>query len=109
MGTYGLEQVMRMWELGKLTAEQAIGQILQLMREDRERMNEIERRLKKADYSPRSTAEGEGRDHAPQARPASSAARNEPDELYSWWVYFILGASPALNRRTWPQHLQTSA
>jgi hypothetical protein len=60
-----------MWEVGRLTSEQAIGQILQLIREDRERMNEIEKRLKRADYpwhcppgqvSPRSTAEGEGRE-----------------------------------------------
>ena len=70
MGTYGLENVIRMWDVGKLTSEQAIGQLLQLIREDRERMNEIERRLKKA----------EGRDHTPQARPASSAARNASDE-----------------------------
>ena len=48
MGTYGLEQVIKMWDVGQLTTEQAIGQILQLLREDRERMNEIERRLKKA-------------------------------------------------------------
>lgn len=36
MNTYGLEQVIKMWELEQLTAEQTIGQILLLIREDRE-------------------------------------------------------------------------
>ncbi len=63
MGTYGLEQVIKMWEVGRLTSEQAIGQILQLIREDRERMNELERRLKKA-----------------EGREATSTARDAPDE-----------------------------
>jgi hypothetical protein len=44
MNTYGLEQVIKMWEVEQLTVEQAIGQILLLIREDRERMGEIERR-----------------------------------------------------------------
>jgi hypothetical protein len=70
MGTYGLEQAIEMWRVGTLTAEQAIGQLLQFIREDRERMNEIERRV----------ARGEGREHTPQMRPAPSAVRNTPDE-----------------------------
>ncbi len=31
MGTYGLEGVLMMWKAGKLTSEQAIGQMLQLL------------------------------------------------------------------------------
>ncbi len=72
MSTYGLEKVIEMWGVGKLTTEQAIGQILQLICEDRERMNEIERRLKKV----------EERERASQTRPALDAARDEPDEGY---------------------------
>ncbi len=61
MSTYGLEKVIHLWDVGKLTTEQAIGQILQLICEDRERMNEIEKRLKKV-----------------EGRQASGAARDEP-------------------------------
>jgi hypothetical protein len=45
MNTYGLEQVIKLWEHEELTVEQAIGQTLLLIREDRERMKEIEGRL----------------------------------------------------------------
>ena len=31
--TYGLDGVLRLWEVGKLTTEQAIGQILLLIRQ----------------------------------------------------------------------------
>jgi len=47
MGTYGLQGVIRAWELGKLTSEQAIGQILLLLVEVHERLNELERRQEK--------------------------------------------------------------
>lgn len=47
MGTYGLQGVIRAWELGKITTEQAIGQILLLLVEIQERLNEIERRQSK--------------------------------------------------------------
>jgi hypothetical protein len=47
MGTYGLQGVIRAWELGKITTEQAIGQILLLLVEIHERLNEIERRQSK--------------------------------------------------------------
>ena len=46
MGTYGLEGVMRAWELEKLTTEQTIGQILQLMGEFEERLRDIERKYR---------------------------------------------------------------
>lgn len=44
MGTYGLEGVIRAWELEKLTTEQAIGQILQLIAEIEERLRDLERK-----------------------------------------------------------------
>ncbi len=47
MGTYGLEGVMRAWELEKLTPEQTIGQILQLMGEFEERLRDIERKYRR--------------------------------------------------------------
>ena len=42
MGTYGLKGVMRAWELEKLTTEQAIGQILQLIAEIEQRLRDLE-------------------------------------------------------------------
>jgi hypothetical protein len=44
MGTYGLKGVMTMWQAGKLTNEQAIGQILQLLEIVELRLNDLERR-----------------------------------------------------------------
>ena len=44
MGTYGLKGVMIRWEAGKLTNEQAIGQILQLLEIVEMQLNELERR-----------------------------------------------------------------
>jgi hypothetical protein len=65
MNTYGLEQVIRMWEVEQLTTEQTIGQILLLIREDRERMNELERRLGEIERGDR---EGRGRRQFPQRK-----------------------------------------
>lgn len=42
MGTYGLEGVIRAWERGELTTEQAIGQILLLLQELEERVRSLE-------------------------------------------------------------------
>jgi hypothetical protein len=44
MGTYGLKGVLSMWEAGKLTNEQAIGQMLQLLEIIELRLNDLERR-----------------------------------------------------------------
>jgi hypothetical protein len=44
MGTYGLRSVIQMWELEKLTTEQAVGQILQLLTEIEGRVGDLERR-----------------------------------------------------------------
>ena len=38
--TYGLDGVLRLWEVGKLTTEQAIGQMLLLIRQLDERVQE---------------------------------------------------------------------
>jgi hypothetical protein len=41
--TYGLDGVLRLWQVGRLTTEQAIGQILLLIRQMDERLKELER------------------------------------------------------------------
>ena len=45
MGTYPIETIIREWTKGKLTNEQAIGQVLQLIQELQTRLKEIETRL----------------------------------------------------------------
>ena len=42
MGTYGLDGVLTAWKTGKLTTEQAVGQILQLLEELEERLVKVE-------------------------------------------------------------------
>lgn len=42
MGTYGLDGVLIAWKTGKLTTEQAVGQILQLLQELEERLAKVE-------------------------------------------------------------------
>lgn len=43
MGTYGLDGVLTAWMQGSLTTEQAVGQMLQLMKQLDERLRELER------------------------------------------------------------------
>ena len=43
MGTYGLDGVMTAWMHGSLTTEQAVGQMLQLLKQIDERLRELER------------------------------------------------------------------
>jgi hypothetical protein len=43
MSAYELEEVIRLWELEKLTTEQAIGQILLLIKERDKRLRELEK------------------------------------------------------------------
>jgi hypothetical protein len=45
MGTYPLETIIREWSRGKLTTEQAIGQILLLVQKLQDRIQEVESRL----------------------------------------------------------------
>jgi hypothetical protein len=45
MSAYKLDEVIRMWRVGKLTIEQAIGQILQLVQERDKRLQELEGRV----------------------------------------------------------------
>ena len=47
MGTYGLEGVVRAWEQEQLTTEQAIGQILLLIKELKDQVQTLERRLER--------------------------------------------------------------
>ena len=75
MNTYGLEQVIKMWEVEQLTTEQTIGQILLLIREDRERMNEIERRLREIERGDRE-GRGEGATQSPE-RSGRGGARGD--------------------------------
>jgi hypothetical protein len=42
--TYGLDGVLHLWEVGRLTTEQAIGQILLLVRQLDERLEKLENR-----------------------------------------------------------------
>ena len=45
MGTYPLETIIREWKNGKLTTEQAVGQVLLLIQEMQKRVAELESRL----------------------------------------------------------------
>ena len=45
MSAYPLETLLRQWARGDITAEQAIGQILQVMAKLHERIQEVENRL----------------------------------------------------------------
>ncbi len=45
MSAYELEDVIQKWDVGKLTTEQAIGQILQLIQERDKRLQELEGRV----------------------------------------------------------------
>lgn len=45
MSAYDLNQLLRLWTADKLTAEQAIGQIIQQVQALSERVNELERRM----------------------------------------------------------------
>lgn len=45
MGTYGYDGVFSAWKTGKLSAEQAIGQILQLIQEMERRLRDMEQRM----------------------------------------------------------------
>jgi hypothetical protein len=42
MGTYGLDGVLIAWKTGKLTTEQAVGQMLQLLQEIEQRLAKLE-------------------------------------------------------------------
>ncbi len=45
MSAYELEDVIQKWDVGKLTIEQAIGQILLLIQERNKRLQELEGRV----------------------------------------------------------------
>jgi len=47
MGTYGLKGVIRGWDLGEVTSEQAIGQILLLLADFHERLTYLEQKMEK--------------------------------------------------------------
>lgn len=45
MGTYGLDGVIKAWRLDKLTSEQAVGQILLLLKEFEDRLTLVESKV----------------------------------------------------------------
>jgi len=45
MSAYTMDEIMRRWRLGELTAEQAIGQILQLIQTLSKRVSVLEQRV----------------------------------------------------------------
>jgi hypothetical protein len=60
MGTYGLDGVIRAWELEKLTTEQAIGQILQLTAELEARLRDLEHKYSRINRLSPSPTPGSG-------------------------------------------------
>jgi hypothetical protein len=53
MGTYSLEHVILEWKKGKLTVEQAVGQILLMVQELRKQLAQIEVRLARLEQPPK--------------------------------------------------------
>ena len=49
MGRYTLEQLIEYWRTEQLTVEQAVGQILQFLLEYRQRIEELENRLREVE------------------------------------------------------------
>jgi hypothetical protein len=49
MGTYTLEAVIEYWRTGRVSAEQAIGQMLQFLLEQQKRLNALEDRLREVE------------------------------------------------------------
>lgn len=45
MSAYELDTILKKWERGELTAEQAIGQVLQLLQVLAERVGQLERKI----------------------------------------------------------------
>lgn len=58
MGTYGLDGVILAWKSGSITTEQAVGQILQLLKGLEERLVELERSVKPAAGSTKGSSKG---------------------------------------------------
>ncbi len=61
MGTYGLERIVHLWSVDRLTVEQAIGQMLQLMQEMDERIKALESRAEARRARQTQEGDGEGR------------------------------------------------
>jgi hypothetical protein len=51
MSAYDLNQLLRLWHTDKITAEQAIGQIIQQVQALSERVSELERRMEQGSSS----------------------------------------------------------
>ena len=55
MATYTPPDLLHKWQQNDLTPEQAIGQLLQHLVEQGQRLNEVERRLRQLENSPTAT------------------------------------------------------
>jgi len=53
MSSYGLVEITQRWGVGRLTTEQAIGQLLQIVAALEERVAELERKEAKSDSAQR--------------------------------------------------------
>jgi hypothetical protein len=51
MGNYNFDELINLWEREKLTTEQAVGQVLLLLRSLSERIRDLERRLWKQEQA----------------------------------------------------------
>lgn len=51
MGSYNFDELINLWEREKLTTEQAVGQVLLLLRSLSERIRDLERRLWKQEQA----------------------------------------------------------
>lgn len=61
MGTYGIKGVIHAWDMGKLTTEQAIGQVLLLLADLHERLTSLERQRRRGHHGiDLSRSEGDG-------------------------------------------------
>ncbi len=52
MGTYSLEHIIQEWSKGKLTSEQVIGQMLQLIHRIKNQITDLEARLLRLERRP---------------------------------------------------------
>ena len=47
MGSYSMDEIMKRWQMGTITTEQAVGQILQLLQKLSQRVGNLEKRLER--------------------------------------------------------------
>ena len=55
MGSYNLDELITLWERDRLTTEQAVGQILLMLRSLNQQIRELERRWRRQDQANNAT------------------------------------------------------